>query len=394
MRMIEKKKLLYVSPFPPQKSGIADYSEVLVYALKEYYDITILIEKYKLPKKKWYLDFDVAVYGKTQLDFDSYDYKIYNIGNNPQYHSYIYKICLDYPGLVIMHDFILYYLVIGYYEKKGTLFSKIYEIGGARSIAVIKYEMQKVKKSLLEYKNIAYELPLNRELLESANKIMVHSNYTKNRIAECIGDVSKVRKINLIKQKKNDTIILDKHKIFSKFEIPEDAYIISSLGYIADTKLNDIVCEAVLSMKNRYKKKICYVMVGDGDYADNYIDNDTIFKTGYVTMDEFDSLLVYSDVVANLRYPSMGETSSSMIRSMEYGKANIIVSDGWFSEIPEDCAISLKVEELDKLEEKLDILLSDDSYREHLGMKAKEYVNCYFSAESVCLEIKRFLEDC
>lgn len=391
---MRKKKLLYASPFPPQKSGISDYSEVLVYALKKYYDIAILIDDYKLSENRWYSDFDVIIYGKMDIDFDSYDYKIYNIGNNPHFHSYIYEICLKHPGLVIMHDFVLYYLVTGYYEGLGNVFSKIYEIGGAQALSIIKYAMQKEKKSsLLEYKSIASKLPLNMELLKSDNKFMVHSEYTKNRICKCINNDLKVRKINHIKLEKSDTVILNKHRLFKKFGIPEDALIISSLGYIAETKLNDLVCKAVLKLKEKYEKKICYVMVGEGDFADKFIDNYVVFKTGYVTMDEFNSFLFYSDIVANLRYPSMGETSGSMIRVMEYGKPSILISDGWFAEIPEDCAVILKTNEFGELEEKIDYLLKNDKYRENLGKAAKRYVDTYFSAESVCAKIKDFLEN-
>ena len=53
-----KERLLYVSPFPPMKSGISDYSEILVYALKQYYDIDLLIDDYILSNKKMYLLFD------------------------------------------------------------------------------------------------------------------------------------------------------------------------------------------------------------------------------------------------------------------------------------------------------------------------------------------------
>jgi hypothetical protein len=124
-------KLLYASPFAPGASGISDYSEVLVYGLKRYFDITLLIDDYRLTNKRLYKDFDVKVYKKNPRVLNSFDFRIYNMGNNPQFHGYIYEAALASPGLIILHDVVLYYLTIGFYQNKGVLYSKIYEMVGA-----------------------------------------------------------------------------------------------------------------------------------------------------------------------------------------------------------------------------------------------------------------------
>lgn len=391
---MKKEKLLYASPFPPQRSGISDYSETLVYALRDFFDITLLIDRYELSNEALYRDFEVLVYQISEIDFKKYNYIIYNIGNNPHYHSYIYELCLTHPGMVIQHDLVLYYLIVGYYEQRGELFSKIYEIGGADAIACVKRRMKAGVKSLLEYKDIAPKLPLNKELAQSGNKIMVHSEYTRQHLIAQGMEPQRIRKINhLILQTDANVVIQDRSRLFRKYGIPEDALIISSFGFIAETKLNDRVCEAVKRLAEKLDKKICYVMVGDGNFADRFLDNKMIFKTGYADMDEFISFLQYSDIVANLRYPSMGETSGAMIRVMEYGKPAIIVSNAWFAEIPKDCVVSLEVDELEKLEERLEQLIINEAYRIELGKKAKAYVYAEYSADVVCRNIGDFLRD-
>ena len=91
------KTLLYASPFPPIKSGISDYSVDLIYGLKKYFDITLLIDDYVLTDPALYQDFKVLVYGKDELKINDYDYLVYNIGNQPFYHAYIYELCLKHP---------------------------------------------------------------------------------------------------------------------------------------------------------------------------------------------------------------------------------------------------------------------------------------------------------
>lgn len=387
-----KEKLLYVSPFPPLKSGISDYSEMLAYALKDYFDITLLIDNYELSDENMYRDFTVKIFEKSEIDYDNYKYIIYNIGNNPYYHSYIYQLCLQYPGLVILHDVILFYLIAGYYEKKQKLFSKIYEIGGCEAISIIRRAMIRDKKAILDYKEIAAQLPLNKELIKSGNKIMVHSEYARTCLLNNGMNRKKVRKINLLKQTKDGTVILPRKSLFQHFGIPEEAILITSFGYIAKTKLNHVVCESVKRLSDKLQIPICYVMVGEGNYVDAYIDDKLIFKTGYVTLNQFNSFLEYSDIVVNLRYPSMGETSAAMIRIMEYGKPCIIVSDAWFAEIPKDCVISLEKDEVLHLELELERLIQDDAFRKKLGRRAKEYVDAYHSSDVVCKEIIEFLQ--
>lgn len=387
-----KKTLLYASPMPPMKSGISDYSEILVYALKEYFDITLFIDDYRLDNKQLYKDFEVVVFGKDRIDFEQYDYIIYNIGNNPEFHSYIYEVCLKHPGMVILHEFVLYYLFVGYYQKKGNLYNKIYEDGGVDAINIIKQAMKHISINLLECKKIAEKLPLHKELLKSDNKFMVHSQYAYDHIIDQVKDKNNVRKINLIDQIEDNAVIVEKDKLFEKYKIPKDAILITSFGYISETKLNHKVCEAVTKLQQEVPQKLCYVMVGEGNYVDSMVDSKTIIKTGYVELDEMNSFIKYSDVVTNLRHPSMGETSAALLRIMAMGKPCVVCNEAWFSELPNDCVLKLDYEDVDeKLVNVLKDLLLDKELRDKISKKSVEYVEEKHGKDVVAKEIKDYL---
>ena len=388
---MEKKKLLYVSPFPPEKSGISDYSEILVYQLRDKYEITLLIDNYKLTNKKMYDDFEVVIYWKDRIEFEKFDYILYNIGNNPFYHSYIYELCLKHPGMVILHDCVLYYLVAGYYEKKELAFSKIYEQYGLEGLLKAKFSMNDGRDSLLECDELAAEFPLNIELAESGNKIMVHSEFAKKKIKVF---TDHVRKINMIPQISTEYVQIDKKKLFSRYNIPEDAFVIASFGVIAPTKLNHVICQTVYKLSKQLEQKICYVMVGEGDYVDQYIDNEIIYKTGFVDMDAFDSFIAYSDLVMNLRYPSMGETSAALIKILQMGKTCLINDDGWFAEVPEECAVKIPVENMEeRLFEKVNDLIACPEKSKKIGNCAKEYIEKEHDPQKIVEEISEFLEE-
>lgn len=390
---MQKSTMLYASPFNPMQSGISDYSEVLVNALLEQYDITLLTRDYKMTNQDLAKRCKILNYDKDEIPFDQFDYIVYNIGNQPYYHDYIYQCCLAHPGLVILHDFSLYFLFIGVHGYLGDTFSKIYELEGAEGIHCIKKTMMKHSTNLLECKDLASVMPLNQEILQSNNRFMVHSEYAKNKILEtgCV-DAQNVRKINHISLLGEDMNHIPKKDLYAKYGIPEDAIIIASFGYIVWTKLNHVVCQVVSDLNQKLERKVCYIMVGDGGYVDNYVDSKTIFKTGYTELEDFNSFIQYADIIINLRHPSMGETSGSLIRILELGKVCIVSDEGWFSELPDDCVIKIGMHNIEEVvAEKIQLLIQDETLKQQYAENAKQYIRTEYSTKKIVGEISDFL---
>lgn len=390
---LQRNRLLYASPFPPMATGISDYSEALVYGLKRHFDITLLIDDYRLRNKRLYKDFDVKVYKNDLRLFDAFDFRIYNIGNHPKFHSYIYKAAIDRPGLVILHDFVLYYLVVGHYQNNGNLYSKFYELEGPNALHFIKtYSKRGI--NLLECKQLAPYLPLNAEILNSRNKIMVHSDYAYQRISEVVKEPNRIKKINMIDHVasiRNKGVFIDKELLFKKYDISEDVLILGSFGYIDETKLNHIICQTVISLNDKFDNKLIYLMVGEGNYVDEYLGTH-IRKTGYVDLAEFNSFIKYVDVVVNLRYATMGETSGAMIRALSLGKTCIVSDDAWFSELPDEVVVKVGNEDInEELYESLLRLLDDPHLMKDLSHKAKQYIRKKHGLNKISAEIADFL---
>lgn len=388
--MDNKPTLLYASPFPPQKSGISDYSVILVKALSQYYKITIYTDDYGISSDYIKTNFTILKNGKDDVDFNGFDYRIYNIGNNPDFHGYIYEKCLKYPGLIILHDYVLYYLYVGYYASKNELFSRLYQDEGLDTFLNMKHAIRECGGvNPLEIKQLAEKLPLNKELLLSGNKIMVHSEYAFKRVKQFTDNV---KKINMIQQVNNDFKLVEKKRLFEKYHIPKDTFVVSSFGIIAETKQNHLACEAIKQIA-KTGRKICYVMVGEGDYINDYVDNDIVYKTGFVDMNTFDSFVVHSDLVLNLRYPSMGETSAALLKILQMGKACIINNQGWFAEVPDTCSIKIdEINSVDVLKEKLEWCLDNLSDVSKIGENARNYIANEYGDEVIVNEIKFFLD--
>ena len=390
--MNNKPTMLYASPLPPQKSGISDYSVALIKALSKVYDITLYTGNYVLDEPSL-AEYPVLRHGYDDIDFDLFDYRVYNIGNHPGFHGFIYEAAIKHPGMVILHDYMLYFLFTGYYQKRNDLYSKLYSENDLNSFLTVKRAVKKNGPDLLNQPELTFSLSLNKELLSSGNKIMVHSEYAREKVLST-GFITedKVRKINLLAHVDTNDEIISKEDLFAKYNIPMDAFVISSLGYIAPTKLNREICEAVKSISGYSTKKLCYVMAGDGEYVDDELEFGKIIKTGYVGEKEFNSFVSHSDLIINLRNPTVGETSGAMIRILQLGKASIINDIGWFAEIPDDCTVKLGIENIESnLEKCINELIDDEAGRLAMGENAAAYIKKEFAPEIIVEQIREFI---
>ena len=62
---------------------------------------------------------------------------------------------------------------------------------------------------------------------------------------------------------------------------------------------------------------------------------------GFAPIEKFVEYIGACDIVLNLRYPTVGETSGSLQRALGLGKAVIVSDVGAFAELPDD--VCLKV---------------------------------------------------
>ena len=390
--LVGRKTMLYASPLPPVPSGISDYSAVLVRELSKDYDITLYIEDYDV-EDPWLRRLPKLRYGIDRVDWDSFDYCVYNMGNHSGFHSYIYETALQHPGMVILHDISLFDFLRGYYSDRGQLYSKVFQVGGAACLQELK-EALKSGEIAQRGTRLALEYPLNRELIESGNKIMVHSEFGRRMVLSG-GRIApeQVRKISQIAP------ILDgeapsgsKRVLRGKYGIPQDALMIASFGTILDKKLNREIATAVKNLAREGGRKLCYVMVGEGHYVDDLLERDLVIKTGFTPLDEFNGMIDCADIVANMRNPSHGETSAAMLRILQKGKPCITNDGGWFTEIPDDCVCKVALENVENnIERALRELIRNAGKREELGKNAMRYVRDNCAPEKIRREIGRFL---
>ena len=84
----------YFSPMPPSRSGIADYSALLVPALRERTGVEVV----KQGSRRHPRGTDLA---------------LYHVGNDPEAHGWILEALRARPGVAVLHEWVLHHLIAG-----------------------------------------------------------------------------------------------------------------------------------------------------------------------------------------------------------------------------------------------------------------------------------------
>ncbi|MDE3167385.1 MAG: methyltransferase domain-containing protein, partial [Acidobacteriota bacterium] len=109
---------------------------------------------------------------------------------------------------------------------------------------------------------------------------------------------------------------------------------------------------------------------------------------------DFTGYLGACDIVLNLRYPTVGESSGTLLRALGLGKAVLVSDLGSFSEFPADVCVKVPAGagEEDLIFEALNLLVSRPDAAAALGARAREYVARECNWDTVAEQYVGFLE--
>src|SRR5207247_356162 len=159
-------KAAYVSPMPPQRSGIADYSALLVPALRERVDLHV-------------------VGRRTRVIPRDADAILYHIGNASEAHGWILELLRRRPGIVVLHDFSLHHLIaeltLGRKDREGYARALEQEAGLAGRLLAHGVAEGSVPPL---WETSPERFPLVGEVLSLAQGLIVHSRYVERRVRE------------------------------------------------------------------------------------------------------------------------------------------------------------------------------------------------------------------
>jgi glycosyltransferase involved in cell wall biosynthesis len=314
-------KVAYYSPMPPSRSGIADYSALLLPALRERVEVVVAEQGSRAPAA------DVA---------------LYHVGNDPDAHGWIVDVLRDRAGVVVLHEYVLHHLVAGMTIGRGN--GRAYLDAMERELGVVGRLLGLgVLDNLLPllWETQPERFPLPGGVLDLATGVIVHSQYVADR-ARSAGYAGPLWVIP--------------HPVWPPVAAVPAADVagdplIGCFGYLNMNKRIPQLLEAFAAFR-RHRPGARLLLVGAaGERFDvqRRLERlgltDGVEQLDYVPEDRMWSLMAACDVLVNLRYPTMGETSGSVIRALSLGKPLVVSDVGWFSELPDTAVLKVPVDE-------------------------------------------------
>jgi glycosyltransferase involved in cell wall biosynthesis len=293
-------KVELYSPVPPARTGVAHYASMLIPALREHVELEVNP-------------------GNRQPATGN---AIYQLGNNP-YHESIYRKAMERPGVIVLHDVVLHHLIVemtiargdaeGYVEAMRANHG---EMGAAwaRGRAIGLHD---------EIAN--FLMPASIDVANRSRAVIVHNRWASERLRS-FGVVTPIH------------VVPHPYRPRASGLRPRIDRVIGFFGFLTSAKRAEVVLEAFRIARAR-DSRLQLLVVGEPAPNIAVPSGEGIAFTGYV--DDLDPYYDRVDRLVNLRYPSAGETSGTLIRAFDAGLPVAVSDYAQFAEFPDDCVTKI-----------------------------------------------------
>jgi glycosyltransferase involved in cell wall biosynthesis len=371
-----RPRLAFVSPLPPERTGIADYSAELLRELVKHYDIDLVVSQAEISTEAGVSGFAVRSPEWFALNGGSYDRVLYHVGNSV-YHQHMFDLVDKVPGVVVLHDFFLgdiQHFMEARMTPPAALARALYVSHGYRAVAE-RYLEPRITDVLRTF-------PANLGVLESARGVIVHSKHARQLARDWYGDhfPDEWAVVPLLRRINGES---NRAAARNALGLADDEFLVCSFGLLGPTKLNHRVLDAWLSSGLVTDRRNILVFVGEeepGEYAarlrrtlSTQAPLARVHFTGWTGMDVFQTYLAAADVAVQLRAQSRGETSAAALDCMSHGLPTIVNANGAFAELPSACVLQLPDHFSDaQLGRAILDLQGDREGRQTLGQRARD----------------------
>ena len=370
------RRIAWVSPLPPEPSGIADYSVEILAELRHQIEPELFCgQPAEVPHTL------TGLTARSYAELPSvhaarpYDAIIYHIGNNARYHSEIYRAALRVPGIIVLHEYMLHDLLRGTCGRDGFVEAMAYCYGASGRAAA---------QRLLGGEQLPgkWAFPLFEQVVDASVAVIVHSDATRRRVLRsrpsarifrvpfplALGDMPSAAGAEL-------------DQLRRQLGLNGAGLVVASFGVVNRAKRIDIVLQAFQQLR-RTRPEAQYVLAGE--ISPEYAEvqdllagplGEGVLVAGRLPLTTMMGFMSVVDVAVNLRYPHGGETSGTCVRLLGLGRSVIVSTGGWFSDIPEGCCAHLAPgpREVEELGAMLEALGSDDGLRMDMGAAAARW---------------------
>jgi glycosyltransferase involved in cell wall biosynthesis len=345
----------FFAPLPPARTGVADYAEALLGALRKHGDVKI------------------GEAGGVAL---------YHIGNN-QLHGAIYDRALAHPGVVVLHDAVLQHFFLGRLTAEQYVDEFIFNYGEwTRSLAEDLWKHR--ARSAADPRYFAW--PMLKRVATAARAIIVH-NPAAAAIVLRHSPAARVIEIPHLFLKPEMPAEVDTLRFRAELGLGPRTLLAGVFGHQRESKRLPVVLRAL----ERSGADARLLIAGSFASSDlerslaGQLSDSRIIRAGYLSDADFWRYAAAVDLCVNLRYPTAAETSGIAIRMMGIGKP-VVFSDGAeVSRIPENACLRVATgpSEEEMLAAYIAWLARDREAAQAIGRRAAAHISADHALETV-----------
>jgi glycosyltransferase involved in cell wall biosynthesis len=370
-------RLDLVSPLPPVRSGIADYSLDLLPHLAALADVRLIGMPGQPVASEIAAAWPLAGPGAAGEEAGELRLPLYQMGNN-RHHEGVLELALRLPGVLTLHDVVLHHLLLDvtlgredFHGYKERLTRDHGWVGEAVAVA----------KRWGAYGTAPiFALPAHRTLLRRQRGVLVHSEWAAAVVRE---DDPRLR-VRAVPMGVPLPAVADPGAGLAmrrRLGLPEDAPVLGSFGFQTPIKRTDLVMRAMAAPG---LERVHLLVVGEEATGTGLLEaaRDAgvaarVHLAGYLPFGDFAAAIAAANLCLNLRYPTAGETSASLLRVMAAGRPAIVSDYAQFAELPDAIAVKVPLADGDEaalLAARLASLLAQPQRLLAMGEAAREHV--------------------
>jgi glycosyltransferase involved in cell wall biosynthesis len=365
-------RVAYFSPLPPDPSGIADYSFELLEELRELVDVTAIVRGGAVRSK---VPDGVAIAELSDFDQNDYDVAVYQMGNHPRYHAYMFRPALEDPGLLVLHDPSLadfHAAICGGFDNDLFREELSYDSGDPDGRA----ELPTVDLGGGRHSIDRSRVLLARRLINASSRTLVHSGSIASSLRTRYQPAD-VRSIMLPAR------VISSRGAHSPDEL---GFTFGAFGGINHFKRLDSVLRAFSTAQHAGPRARLLIAgrVDEPEVADHCravvselaLDDSVEIRTD-LSLTSLESAILECNVAICLRWPSAGEMSATLMRAFGAGKPAIVSDLLQFRDLDPEFCWRVDTDpacEQQELVEVMQSALRDPDGCEAAGKHAREFV--------------------
>lgn len=303
----------YWSPLPPAPTGVADYSSALLPFLRQH--------------------------GHVQINVRG-DVNLYHIGNNGL-HAEIYRMAIQNPGIVVLHDAVLHHFFLGMLDRDEYIREFIYNYGEqSRQEAEDLWRQRSLSGADPRY----FARPMIKRIASTALAVIVH-NPAASRMVREHAPAARIVEVPHLFVAPPLPGASEVGELRRHLGLDPGKLLIGTFGHQRETKRLHVVLRAF----ERVRANALLLVSGEfvskqfSKSIELLMDSPGIRRTGYLPPAEFWKYLAATDLCVNLRYPSAGESSGIAIQTMGIGKTVAMTNDDTIARFPSDACLRVNV---------------------------------------------------